>query len=193
MDCNSLKSIVLPDSVSVISSGLFDQCTVLEDVKLGKNVSVIEEFAFFACTSLASIYLPKDISDISENAFGYCYNLEDVYFGGTQSEWDSKTIKDDCINTARKYYSCTDSPLMAKIRKSENYDSFTVSTSDIPNVSTVMLALYKNERLIDVLNKSCNNYVLFFTSEKSYDEAKVMAVDSLNTLTPICKQYKINK
>lgn len=282
MDCNSLKSIVLPDSVSVISSGLFDHCTALEDVKLGKNVSVIEKFAFFACTSLTSIYLPKDISNISENAFGGCYNLEDVYFAGTQSEWDSKTIKDDYIIVARKYYSCTDSPLMAKIRKSENYDSFTVSTSDIPNGSTVMLALYKNGkmtdtksgictgndisftsdksydqvkvmalnslqiltpvcdvfscksaeiklkttvtldddsvfsnftvdtgeipkgacvvlalykngRLIDVLNKSCNNYVLFFASEKSYDEAKVMAVDSLNTLTPICEPYKINK
>ena len=188
LDCSSLKSIVLPDSVTVISSGLFDGCTALEDVKLGKNVS-IEEFAFFACTSLISIYLPKDISTISENAFGGCYNLEDVYFGGTQSEWDSKTIKDYYIIVARKYYSCTDYPLKAKIRKSENYDSFTVGTSDIPNGSTVMLALYKNGKLTDTKSDICTGSDISFTSDKSYDQVKVMALNSLQTLTPVCGAF----
>ena len=182
LDCNSLKSIVLPDSVSVISSGLFDHCTALEDVKLRKNVSVIEEFAFFACTSLTSIYLPKDISTISEDAFGSCYNLADVYFGATKSEWDSKTIKDDYIITARKYYSCTDSPLKAKIRKSESYDSFTVSPADIPNSSTVMLALYKNGKLTDTKSNLYTGSEITFTSDKNYDQIKVMALNSLQTL-----------
>jgi len=66
--CESLRSVILPDSVINIGSRAFTGCSNLTEIELGKEVKHIGEGAFFECTA-----------------------LESIRFNGTMSEWEEIT------------------------------------------------------------------------------------------------------
>ena len=72
MYCESLKSIVIPNSVAVIG-----------------------EYTFTYCTSLELIVIPDSITEIGKYAFRKCTSLKDVYYSGTADDWDNIRIDDD--------------------------------------------------------------------------------------------------
>ena len=53
--CSSLKSIVIPDGVTIIGVCSFSECTSLEMVEIPKTVTEIQRYAFEECTALVSI------------------------------------------------------------------------------------------------------------------------------------------
>ncbi|MBP5203532.1 MAG: leucine-rich repeat domain-containing protein, partial [Candidatus Methanomethylophilaceae archaeon] len=65
----SLSSVVIPDSVEVISTSAFQQCTSLVSVIIGNSVKVIDEKAFYYCTSLSSVVIPDSVETIGKDAF----------------------------------------------------------------------------------------------------------------------------
>lgn len=75
---NSLKKIVIPDSVEVIDWQAFYGCSALEEVVFGKNLRVIEVSAFCECSSLQEVSLPESLEEIGLSAFSKC-NLKGVY------------------------------------------------------------------------------------------------------------------
>lgn len=79
-DCTSLKSIVIPDSVTKLESA-FSGCTALESVTLSKRLSSIEGATFQNCSSLKSITLPDAVTSIGANAFDGCTSLTSVTTG----------------------------------------------------------------------------------------------------------------
>ncbi len=98
-----IKSIVLPDSITVISTDAFVGSSV-ESVKIPKNVThiferafentnihsvefekgsvltYIGEDAFKGCRNLQSIVIPASVTDIGPNAFSDCPDLKNVTF-----------------------------------------------------------------------------------------------------------------
>ena len=74
-DCTSLTSITIPDSVIEIGRHVFKGCTSLRSIIIPDSVSWIDESAFRSCTSLESITIPKGVSFISYNAFWGCTSL----------------------------------------------------------------------------------------------------------------------
>ncbi len=82
--CDSLTSIVIPDSVKLIGgaedSGAFSNCTALKSVQIGKSVSVIGEEAFLDCPSLKSVTIPATVTSIGAKAFGYTYTASDYRY-----------------------------------------------------------------------------------------------------------------
>ncbi len=64
-----LKSVVLPNSLDKIESGLFRECSGLTRVIIPNSVKVIETGAFMDCTSLTSIDIPNSVESIGKNAF----------------------------------------------------------------------------------------------------------------------------
>ena len=65
-------SIVIPDSVTTLGSGVFSNCTKLSSVTFGKNLTEIPSSAFLNCTSLpGSIAIPEGITHIQNGAFAY--------------------------------------------------------------------------------------------------------------------------
>lgn len=74
----TLKSIVIPDSVTKIGNYAFYNCSVLESVTIGNGVSVIGEQAFRSDALITSLSLGTSITTISERAFQSCSGLTNV-------------------------------------------------------------------------------------------------------------------
>ena len=73
----ALKKIVVPDTVEIIGSGAFVNCSFLKSISLSKtsSIAVIEDYAFTGCSLLHQITIPKSIKHIGRNPFTGCKEL----------------------------------------------------------------------------------------------------------------------
>ena len=76
---NTIKSVVIPDSVVSMGAGAFNGCTNLESVSLSNNVRSIGYAVFSECPSLKEIVIPDSVTSIDTAAFVECIGLEKVY------------------------------------------------------------------------------------------------------------------
>ncbi len=76
--CNSLTSIIIPNSVTSIGKAAFAQCSSLESIEIPNSVTRIEDDTFYGCHSLANIILPNSIVSIGVTAFAECLSLENI-------------------------------------------------------------------------------------------------------------------
>lgn len=74
----SVKKVILPDTVTHLTSDAFSGCTALSEIMLGNRLSVVEDAAFSGCTALESVTFPASIKAISNNAFAGCEKLQTV-------------------------------------------------------------------------------------------------------------------
>ena len=72
--CYSLTSIVLPTALTTIGSYAFDSCTSLNEITLPNSLKTIEDYAFNCCYNLTNIFVPISVIKISEGAFGNGYS-----------------------------------------------------------------------------------------------------------------------
>ncbi len=72
----SLKSIIIPESVTNIGYSAFEGCSALETVNIPLGVTTLEENVFSGCTSLKNITISENISSISPTAFSGCTSIE---------------------------------------------------------------------------------------------------------------------
>lgn len=75
--CTSLRTVLLPDSVTEIGEGAFYGCTSLAAVEM-PAVTDIGARAFYGCTSLSSVTLPDSLYSVGDYAFYGCDSLETV-------------------------------------------------------------------------------------------------------------------
>ncbi len=68
----TVKKIILPDTVTHLTADAFSGCTSLTTITLGSGLQVVEDAAFSGCTSLTEISFPKAIKAIGKNAFAGC-------------------------------------------------------------------------------------------------------------------------
>jgi hypothetical protein len=66
---NGVTDIKIPNSVTNIGYGVFDQCTTLKSVEIPDSVISIESNAFYGCSSLSEIVIPDSVTRISPSAF----------------------------------------------------------------------------------------------------------------------------
>ena len=76
--CFSLKSLVIPDSVTRIGEGAFLWCSSLSEIVIPSSVTSIGHSAFGDCYSLTSIAIPSSVTSIGEGAFNGCSSLTDI-------------------------------------------------------------------------------------------------------------------
>ena len=89
-DCDNLKSVTIGDSVTFISNKMFYSCGALESVTIGKGVTKIGEKAFFGCRLLANIVIPENVTAIGYRAFYNCLNLSTVVVEDTANWYWTK-------------------------------------------------------------------------------------------------------
>ena len=77
-DAEDLTDITLPLGLTAVSRYMLAG-TAVSHIVLPEGVTSIEKGAFEDCTSLSTIFLPATLRYIGEGAFGYCVNLENVY------------------------------------------------------------------------------------------------------------------
>lgn len=65
--CTSLKSITIPDEVTVIGGSAFDGCTSLVTVNLPKDLKTVYSSAFNGCKKLTTVTFNKETPDATVN------------------------------------------------------------------------------------------------------------------------------
>lgn len=75
---NAITSVVLPDTITEISRGLFSGMFSLQRVQLGNAVTKIDEYAFHQCYNLVECILPDSVTEIGMEAFAYCSKLREI-------------------------------------------------------------------------------------------------------------------
>lgn len=63
-----IESVTIPDTVTCIDYGAFNQCEFLKEVYIPDSVTVIDEIAFTCCKSLKSVSLPANVK-ITKDSF----------------------------------------------------------------------------------------------------------------------------
>ena len=79
--CTSLKSIIIPNSVTTVAGGAFKGCTNLNLIVLSDNITTINEGTFLGCGNFSSIVIPAKVTGFGNNIFGGA--LKTVAFLGT--------------------------------------------------------------------------------------------------------------
>ena len=76
--CESLTSVTIPDSVTSIGSCAFYDCTGLTSITIPDSVTSIGNGAFYNCTGLTSVTIPDSVTSIGDYAFFDCSGLTSV-------------------------------------------------------------------------------------------------------------------
>lgn len=87
-----LKGIIIPDTVTVLSSYAFSDCISLAYVDLGKGITSLDNCTFKNCQSLKSITIPQQIKTIYDDVFLDCVNLKTIYLNAKNLSWMSDTF-----------------------------------------------------------------------------------------------------
>lgn len=76
--CSGLTNIIIPNSVTTIVEKAFERCTSLSQITLSNSLATIEKGVFWGCSSLKKIIIPNSVTSIEKNAFESCKGLESI-------------------------------------------------------------------------------------------------------------------
>ena len=74
----AITSITIPNSVTQIQSGVFEECKNLETIIIPNSVTSILDSAFLKCVSLTNITIPNGVTSMRDFLFGNCSSLTSV-------------------------------------------------------------------------------------------------------------------
>lgn len=89
-----MTTVTIPNSVTTIDSGAFQDCTSLKTVTIPNSVTIIDNDAFSGCINLTSLTIPNSVKTIGVGAFYHYNHLKDVYCYATtvpelyEGRWD---------------------------------------------------------------------------------------------------------
>lgn len=130
-ECESLRSIVLPQSVKTIGYAAFRGCEGLEYVGINEGLEIIGSVAFSGCINLKSLLLPKSLKSIESDSITGVQSIVSL-----SKEY---VCSDNCLFTADMitlfYFfhngeDCLDIPIGV-----EKIGDYAFSESEIQNVS----------------------------------------------------------
>ena len=86
-ECSGLTSVTIPNSVTSIGGSTFFLCSSLTSVTIPNSVTSIGSLAFYECSSLTSVTIPNSVTSIGSAAFVNCKNIENVYCNAEEVPW----------------------------------------------------------------------------------------------------------
>ncbi len=75
----NLKSIAIPDTITVIENSAFNNCIKLEAIVFPESVEYIGAYAFYGCEALKEITIPSKVKVIYGYSFAECKSLTIVH------------------------------------------------------------------------------------------------------------------
>ena len=80
-NCAGLTGITIPNSVTSIGDAVFTSCTSLKNIAIPDSVTSIGTVPFYNCSGLVTATIGNGITGIGNNAFYYCSDLTSVTIG----------------------------------------------------------------------------------------------------------------
>lgn len=77
-NCSNLKSVTIPDCITIIGHSAFDKCSELISITIPDGITRIGDALFRDCSNLASITIPDGVTSIGGDAFRSCSNLTSI-------------------------------------------------------------------------------------------------------------------
>ena len=81
---SGLKSLLIPDSVTVLDWEICRECYRLESAVIGRGITRLRDSMFMSCQSLEHLELPEGLERIEPRALEECYSLRTVWVNGTE-------------------------------------------------------------------------------------------------------------
>ena len=125
------SNVVIPNSVTSISSYAFCDCSFLTSVTIPNSVTSIGDSAFYNCSSLTSIIIPDSVSSIGNHAFCNCRGLTWVTISNSVTSIGEYTFRD-----CRGLTSVTIPNSVTSIGNYAFYDCRGLTSVTIPNSVT---------------------------------------------------------
>lgn len=111
--CTSIKSIIVPDSITLIDDYAFYYCTSLVDLTIGSGVTTICYNAFLNCISLENITIKNGMVSIRRKTFHDCTALKSIKIPNSVVSIEDYAF-DGCV-------SLTDVPIPQSVTNIGNY------------------------------------------------------------------------
>ena len=85
-----LTSVTIPDSVINLGHWVFAACTDLTGhIILPDGISYVPNGIIWDCSNVSSVTIPAGVTEICNDAFYHCTSLETITFEGTVEEWNA--------------------------------------------------------------------------------------------------------
>lgn len=94
-ECQTLQSIILPESIESIGGWAFCNCIALKNVNFTERLTHIGSAAFASCEQLSEIVIPNGIEEIEESAFFGCSGLSRI--AGKYASTDERCLVIDNV------------------------------------------------------------------------------------------------
>ena len=78
LNCDSISSVSIPNTVQSIGLAAFSSCDNLKSINIPNTVTNMDDYAFANCNSLTNIVIPNSISTIQNYTFSECRNLNSI-------------------------------------------------------------------------------------------------------------------
>lgn len=116
-ECKSLTAVTLPDSVQVIHEYAFESCTNLISVELGTGIRQVGWQSFAFCKSLKAIHLPAGSGYVGWD-FLMCEGMREVWLADEQIRFDQDAFNACDIDTIKLHH---DDPVMRRNYYKDTY------------------------------------------------------------------------
>ena len=94
-ECIGLTSVTIPNSVTSIGSWAFSSCWGLTSITIPNSVTSIGNDAFYGCIGLTSVTIPNSVTSIGRDAFLCCNSIKKLYYDCTVNPYiDSNVLKE---------------------------------------------------------------------------------------------------
>lgn len=100
VNCNKLKTIILPPRVKSLGRQAFSGCNYLTSIQLSDDLESIGEAALDSFSRMDSLFIPAKVSHIASNAFERTNNLKYIAVDKDNKYFDTREDCNALIETA---------------------------------------------------------------------------------------------
>ena len=199
-NCTGLTSITIPDSVTNIGEKVFYNCSELETVYYNGTESkwdsvwngyeyLKEKIKFFRYVTIIDKTRNRTIkkmydvnSEIDASYIGKLFGMPVLY------EDEECTKEFDLSTKITKNI-----VLYAFVKKTSTIcvtastgEKIFITTPYLPENCLVILTCYKDGKFVEMRSEINKNENIYFVVNADFNSAKIMAWESLNSMTPVC-------
>lgn len=129
IECASLKSVSMPESMTWIGDSAFAGCTGLEQVEFSPNLTAIGSKSFYSCSDLTSVVVPDKVTSIESLAFFGCLKLESITIPASVTTLDSSFV-----------YGCTNLKKIEFKGTQEQWNALSIDPNTLPAGVSIVCA-----------------------------------------------------